>query len=96
MAIGVVLVRHRGGQDRGNGRPSYQPLRSLEGHQRFETAIGQYKSVIGDALRSLTDETEATEVGIATAALNRMLAFGRPNNVRIAPSPMTNLDTRSI
>ena len=41
-------------------------------------------SVIGDALRSRTDRTEATEVGIAAAALNRMLAFGRPNYVRIA------------
>jgi ACS family D-galactonate transporter-like MFS transporter len=29
-----VLVRHRDGQDRGNGRPSYHPLRSLEVHQR--------------------------------------------------------------
>jgi hypothetical protein len=46
-------------------------------------AIGRYKRVIGDALRSRTDETEATEVAIA-AALNRMLEFGRPNYVRIA------------
>jgi hypothetical protein len=34
--------------------------------------------VIGDALRSRTDRTEATEVALAAAALNRMLAFGRP------------------
>jgi hypothetical protein len=40
--------------------------------------------VIGDALRSRTDQTEAAEVAIATAALNRMLTFGRPNYVRIA------------
>jgi hypothetical protein len=31
-----------------------------------------------------TDETEATEVAIAVAALNRMLEFGRPNYVRMA------------
>ena len=37
-----------------------------------------------NALRSRTDETEATEIAIAAAALNRMLAFGRPNYVRIA------------
>jgi hypothetical protein len=40
--------------------------------------------VIGDALRSRTDETEATEVAIAAAGLNRMLEFGRPSYVRIA------------
>ena len=46
-------------------------------------SIGRYKRVIGDALRSRTGQTEATEVAIAAAALNRMLAFGRPNYVRI-------------
>jgi hypothetical protein len=40
--------------------------------------------VIGDALQSRTDRTEGTEVAIAAAALNRMLAFGRPSYVRIA------------
>jgi hypothetical protein len=40
--------------------------------------------VIGDALRSRTDRTEATEVALAAAALNRMLGLGRPNCVRIA------------
>jgi hypothetical protein len=40
--------------------------------------------VIGAALRSRTDETEATEVAIAAAALNRMLEFGRPSYARIA------------
>jgi hypothetical protein len=55
------------------------------GSERFpEAAIGRYKRVIGDALRSRTDETEATDVAIAAAALNRMLEFGRPHYVRIA------------
>jgi hypothetical protein len=40
-----------------------------------------YKRVIGEALRSRTDQTE---VAVAAAALNRMLAFGRPKYVRIA------------
>jgi hypothetical protein len=48
-----------------------------------EAAIGRYKRVIGDALRSRTDETEATEVAIAAVALNHMLEFGRPNFVRV-------------
>jgi hypothetical protein len=51
---------------------------------KVETSIGRYKRVIGDALRSRTDRTEAAEAAIAAAALNRMLAFGRPNYVRIA------------
>jgi len=51
---------------------------------KVEAAIGRYKHLIGDALRSRADATKATEVAIAAAALNRMLEFGRPNYVRIA------------
>jgi hypothetical protein len=40
--------------------------------------------VIGNALRSRTDQTEATEVALAAATLNQMLGLGRPNYVRIA------------
>jgi hypothetical protein len=51
---------------------------------KVEASIGRYKRVIDDALRSRTEQTEVTEVAIAAAALNRMLAFGRPKYVRIA------------
>jgi hypothetical protein len=51
---------------------------------KVEVAIGRYKRMIGDAFRSRTDEIEATEVAIASTALNRMLEFGRPNYVWIA------------
>jgi hypothetical protein len=51
---------------------------------RGPLSIGRYKRVIGDALRSRTDQTEAAEVAIAAAALNRMLELGRPDYVRIA------------
>ena len=51
---------------------------------RVEASIGRYKRVIGDALRSRTDETEATEVAIAAAALNQMLGLGRPSYVRVS------------
>ena len=51
---------------------------------KVEASIGRYKRVVGDALRSRTDRTEATEVGLSAAALNRALAFGHPNYVRIA------------
>jgi hypothetical protein len=49
-----------------------------------EADISRYKRVIGDALRSQTDARQATEVVIAASALNRMLALGRPESVRIA------------
>ena len=51
---------------------------SRPGGPRFRS-----NTMIGDAFRSRTDETEATEVAIA-AALNRMIEFGCPNYVRIA------------
>ena len=66
------------------GRMGWQKASGYNLRAKVEAAIGRYKRVIGDALRSRTDETEATEVAIAAAALNRMLEFGRPNYVRIA------------
>jgi hypothetical protein len=47
-------------------------------------AIGQWKQVIGDGLRSRIDEPRVTEVYVAVDVLNRMLELGRPNYVRIA------------
>jgi hypothetical protein len=38
--------------------------------------------VIGDRLRSHTDERRATEVDVAVDVLNRMLELGRPTYVR--------------
>ncbi len=49
-----------------------------------EAAIGRFKRVIGDALRSHTDGRHATEVAIAVGVLNRMLELGRPEAVSIA------------
>jgi Transposase DDE domain len=49
-----------------------------------EAAISRLKRVIGDALRSRTDQRRLTEVAIAVQALNRMLELGRPKSVRIA------------
>jgi hypothetical protein len=51
---------------------------------KVEAAIGRYKRVIGDRLRSRTARTDATEIAIAATALNRMLEFGRPSYVRAA------------
>jgi hypothetical protein len=49
-----------------------------------ETAIGRFKRVIVDALRSRTDQRRAPEVAIAAAALNHMLGLGRPKSIRVA------------
>jgi hypothetical protein len=67
-----------------HGRMGWQKASGYNLRAKVEAAIGRYKRVIGDALRSRTDKTEATEVAIAAAALNRMLEFGRPHYVRIA------------
>jgi hypothetical protein len=67
----------------GHGRLGWQQSSDYNIRAKVEAAIGRYKRVIGDALRSRTDGTEATEVAIAAAALNRMLEFGRPHYVRI-------------
>jgi hypothetical protein len=66
------------------GRMTWQKASGHNLRAKVEATIGRYKRVIGDALRSRTDQTEATEVAVAAAALNRMLALGRPNYVRIA------------
>jgi hypothetical protein len=38
-----------------------------------ETAIGQYKSIIGDSLKARDDDAQATEVTIGIKVLNRMI-----------------------
>jgi hypothetical protein len=65
-----------------HGRMSWQKSSGYNVRAKVEAAIGRYKRVIGDALRSRTDETEATEIAIAARLLNQMLGFGRPNYVR--------------
>src|ERR1700710_1428802 len=66
------------------GRMAWQKASGYDLRAKVESTIGRYKRVIGDVLRSRTDETEATEVALAAAALNRMLGLGRPSYVRIA------------
>jgi hypothetical protein len=67
----------------GRSRELRQAASGYNLRARIEVPIGRYKRMIGDALRSGTDRTEATEVAIAAASLNRMLRLGRPNYVRI-------------
>jgi hypothetical protein len=67
-----------------HGRMGWQKRSGYTRRALVETAISQLKRVIGDALRSRTDQRRMTEVAIAVHALNRMLDLGRPKCVRIA------------
>ena len=66
------------------GQMAWQKASGYNLRAKVDASIGRYKRVIGDALRSRTNRTEATEVALAAAALNRMLASRRPDYVRIA------------
>jgi hypothetical protein len=66
------------------GRMAWQKASGYTNRARAETAISRFKRVIGNRLRSHTDERRATEVGVAVQVLNRMLELGRPKYVRIA------------
>ena len=67
-----------------HGRMGWQTRSGYNRRARAEAAIGRWKRVIGDGLRSRTDERRATEVAVAAHALNGMLELGRPSYVRIA------------
>jgi hypothetical protein len=66
------------------GRMGWQKASGYNWRARAEAAIGRFKRVIGDGLRSRTDERQATEMDVAVQVLNRMLELGRPESVRIA------------
>jgi hypothetical protein len=66
------------------GRMGWQKTSGYNWRALIEADISRWKRVIGDALRSRTDERRATEVAIAARALNQMLELGRPEYVRLA------------
>ena len=65
------------------GRMAWQKASGYNWRARAESAVGRWKRVIGDGLRSHTDERRGTEVGVAVHVLNRMLELGRPTYVRL-------------
>src|SRR3954464_5131082 len=67
-----------------HGRIAWQKASGYTARARAEAAIGRFKRVIGDGLRSRTDERRRTEADVAVHVLNRMLELGRPISVRIA------------
>jgi hypothetical protein len=66
------------------GRMGWQKASGYNRRALAEAAIGRFKRVIGNALRSRTDGRQATEVAVAVDVLNRMLELGRPESVRVA------------
>jgi hypothetical protein len=66
-----------------HGRIGWQKASGYNKRSRVEAAIGRFKQVIGDGLRSRTDARQDTKIAIAIHVLNRMLAFGRPESVRV-------------
>ena len=67
-----------------HGRMGWQKASGYNWRALVEADIGRWKRVIGHALRSQSDERQASEVAIAVDVLNRMLELGRPRYVRIA------------
>ena len=67
-----------------HGRAAWQKVSGYTKRARAEASIGRFKQVIGDGLRSRTDQRRATEVDVAVLVLNRMLDLGRPISVRVA------------
>jgi hypothetical protein len=67
-----------------HGRMGWQKAVGYNRRALVEATIGRFKRVIGDGLRSRTDQRQATEMTIAVAVLNRMLELGRPKSVRTA------------
>jgi hypothetical protein len=61
-----------------HGRTARQKASGYNLRARAETAMSRYKQIIGDGLRSHTDERRATEVNVAVHVLNRMLGLGPP------------------
>jgi hypothetical protein len=66
------------------GRMGWQKASGYSWRALAESDVSRWKRAIGDALRSQTNERQATEVAIAADVLNRMLDLGRPEYVRTA------------
>ena len=56
-----------------HGRRGWQKRSGYTRRSRAEAAVGRWKHVIGDGLRSRNDERRATKVKVAVYTLNRML-----------------------
>ena len=69
------------------GRLGWQEVTGYGKRALVETAMGRYKSLIGERLRSRGDAARRTEAVVGAAVLNRMLDAARPNSVRRSAAP---------
>ncbi len=69
------------------GRLGWQEVTGYWSRALVETAMGRFKSIIGERLRSRGEAAQRTEVIVGVAVLNRMLGAGRPNSVRRSVTP---------
>ena len=67
-----------------HGRMGWQTASGYNRRALAEATIGRFKRVIGDGLRSRTEQRQATEMNVAVMVLNRMLDLGCPKSVRMA------------
>jgi len=65
------------------GRLRWQAATDYGQRSLVETTMGRYKALIGPRLRARSFAAQQTEATIGVAVLNRMLAAGRPNSVRV-------------
>jgi Transposase DDE domain len=65
-----------------HGRLARQAATGYGRRSLVETTMGRYKALIGPRLRARGFAAQQTEAAIGIAALNRMLAAGRPASVR--------------
>ena len=64
------------------GRLAWQVATGYGQRALIETKMGHYKALIGPRLRARGLAAQQTEAAIGVAALNRMLAAGRPASIR--------------
>ena len=65
------------------GHMAWQRRSGDNARAKAEAAIARYKQVIGDRLRTHSDEGRRTEVSIAGTLLNRIFGFAPPTYVRV-------------
>jgi hypothetical protein len=76
------------------GRLGWQTPTGYGKRASDETAMGRYKSLIGERLRSGCDAARHTEAVVGAAVFNRMLDAARPNSVRLASVHQGRSDAR--
>jgi hypothetical protein len=69
------------------GRLGWQEVTGYGKRALVETAMGRYKSLIGERLRARGEAARRTEAVVGAAVLNRMLDAARPNSVRRSLAP---------